>query len=124
MKGAYREPKSVAHQLKSDVDDAFVRLARRLLTDGTFPAIATHDEDILRRGQTLRVGAKHHGRIGMSSRCSTASAATCRKSFRDEGYRMRVYVPFGHEWFPYFMRSLGERPANVAFVMRSLIAER
>ena len=60
--------------------------------------------------------------IASSSRCSTASAGTCRR-LAAEGYRVRVYVPFGREWFPYFMRRLGERPANVGFVVRSLLRE-
>ena len=56
-----------------------------------------------------------------SSRCSTASAAICRRRSSKQGYRVRVYVPFGREWFPYFMRRLGERPANVAFVLRGAL---
>ena len=124
VKGAYREPKSVAYQLKSDVDAAYLRLAKRLLTEGMYPAIATHDEQILERGEALRRGSRDLRRTPTNSRCSTAFDAIFRTRFRDDGYRMRVYVPFGREWFPYFMRRLGERPANVAFVVRSLFAER
>ena len=98
-------------------------LATRLLTEGVYPAIATHDEEIL--NEMTRVA---------TDRAISADAyefqmlygirRDLQNSFRDAGYRMRVYVPFGREWFPYFMRRLGERPANVAFVVRSIFAER
>jgi proline dehydrogenase len=123
VKGAYREPKSVAYQLKSEVEDAFVRLAERLLTDGTYPAIATHDEDVLReiKRHALERGiAQNRYEFQMLY----GIRRDLQRAFRDEGYRMRIYVPFGHEWFPYFMRRLGERPANVAFVLRAILAER
>ena len=122
VKGAYREPKTVAHQTKSDVDQAYVRLARRMLTEGTYPAIATHDEEII--VEVRRFAAEH---AVSSDRFEFQMLYGVRRDLqnrlRDDGYRMRVYVPFGHEWFPYFMRRLGERPANVAFVVRALLAE-
>ena len=123
VKGAYREPKTVAYQRKSDVDGAYLKLARRLLTEGTYPAIATHDEAIL--GDLKRFAAA----AGIAQdRCEFQMLYGIRRdlqtSLAAEGYRMRVYVPFGREWFPYFMRRLGERPANVGFVLRSLLAER
>jgi proline dehydrogenase len=123
VKGAYREPKSVSYQLKSEVDAAFVRLAKRLLIDATYPAIATHDEDILR---AVKRFASEQGlpQDRYEFQMLYGIRRDLQRSFRDEGYVMRVYVPFGHEWFPYFMRRLGERPANVAFVIKSLIAER
>ena len=123
VKGAYREPKAVAYQLKSDVDAAYVRLAKRLLTEGTYPAIATHDERILT--EIKRFAAER--RIPPDRyefQMLYGIRRDLQNALRDDGYRMRVYVPFGREWFPYFMRRLGERPANVAFVVRSLIAER
>jgi len=123
VKGAYREPKTVAYQKKSDVDAAYIKLARRLLTDGTFPAIATHDETIL--NEVKRFTAER----GVAS--TTYEFQMLYGIRRDlqlaltrENYGMRIYVPFGKEWFPYFMRRLGERPANVGFVLRSLLAER
>ena len=123
VKGAYREPKTVAYQLKSDVDAAYLRIARRLLTEGTYPAIATHDEDLL--AQITRFAAEQNmTREGYEFQMLYGVRRDLQNAFRDEGYRMRVYVPFGHEWFPYFMRRLGERPANVAFVVRALFAER
>jgi proline dehydrogenase len=123
VKGAYKEPKTVAYGLKADVDAAYVRLARRLLTEGTHPAIATHDEAIV--GEVKRFAAAH----GISAdryefQMLYGIRRDLQSSLTAEGYRMRVYVPFGREWFPYFMRRLGERPANVGFVLRSIMAER
>jgi proline dehydrogenase len=123
VKGAYREPKAVAYQQKSEVDAAFVHLAKRMLVEGAYPAIATHDDDILRQ---VRQFAAERGIA--SDRYEFQMLYGIRRdlqnALRDQGFRMRVYVPFGHEWFPYFMRRLGERPANIWFVVRSLFAER
>jgi proline dehydrogenase len=123
VKGAYREPKAVAYQKKSDVDAAYLRLAKRLLREATYPAIATHDEAII---DDLKRFASEHGIA--SERYEFQMLYGIRRdlqaSLTAQGYRMRVYVPFGREWFPYFMRRLGERPANVGFVFRSLLAER
>ena len=123
VKGAYREPKSVAYQLKSDVDAAYVRIGKRLLTEGTYPAIATHDEAIL---DEMKRFARERGVSPdvYEFQMLYGIRRDLQNAFRDAGYRVRVYVPFGREWFPYFMRRLGERPANVAFVVRSLFAER
>jgi proline dehydrogenase len=123
VKGAYREPKSVAYQLKADVDDAYLRFARRLLTEGVYPAIATHDPEIL---DAVKGFAVEH-RISQDAyefQMLYGIRRDLQNGLRDAGYRVRVYVPFGREWFPYFMRRLGERPANVVFVVRSLFAER
>jgi proline dehydrogenase len=123
VKGAYREPKTVAFQRKADVDAAYVAVAKRLLTEGTYPAIATHDEAII--AEIKRFAAANaiapdryefQMLYGIRRDLQTSLAA--------EGYRMRVYVPFGKEWFPYFMRRLGERPANVGFVLRALLSEK
>jgi proline dehydrogenase len=123
VKGAYLEPKDVAYQLKSDVDAAFVRLATRLLTGGVYPAIATHDEDII---DSMKQLAADRGipQDAFEFQMLYGIRRDLQHALRDAAYRVRVYVPFGREWFPYFMRRLGERPANVAFVVRSLFAER
>jgi proline dehydrogenase len=123
VKGAYREPKTVAYQLKADVDAAYLRLAKRLLIEGTYPAIATHDTDIL---DEVRRFAAQRGIAAETYEFQMLYGIRrdLQMKFTKEGYRMRVYVPFGREWFPYFMRRLGERPANVSFVVRSLFAER
>jgi proline dehydrogenase len=123
VKGAYREPKSVAHQEKSDVDAAYVRLAKRLLTEGVYPAIATHDEDILNEVERF-TSDRAISPDAYEFQMLYGIRRDLQNRFRDAGHRVRVYVPFGREWFPYFMRRLGERPANVAFVVRSLFAER
>jgi proline dehydrogenase len=123
VKGAYKEPPSVAHQRKEDVNSAFVRLARQLLDHGTSPAIATHDEQVI---DQVRVYTADRGI--RSDRFEFQMLYGIRRDLQatlvQSGYRMRVYVPFGREWFPYFMRRLGERPANLAFVLKALFRER
>src|SRR5687768_5890440 len=119
VKGAYKEPADVAHQAKGDVNAAFARLMRLLLDHGTYPAIATHDPEMIEE-------TKNYARAqGISpDRYEFQMLYGVRRDLQaallDAGYRMRVYVPFGREWFPYFMRRLGERPANVAFVLKAL----
>ena len=122
VKGAYKEPATVAFQRKADVNAAFLRLACDLLDHGTYPAIATHDEDVIRQ---VRAHATAH-QIA-SDRFEFQMLYGIRRDLQEslvaQGYRMRVYVPFGREWFPYFMRRLGERPANLGFVLRALVLE-
>lgn len=122
VKGAYKEPRAVAHQRKADVDAAFLRQMRTLLVDGHYPAIATHDPDLI--AATRRFAAE---RGIAADRFEFQMLYGIRRdlqaSLAGQGYRMRIYIPFGREWFPYFMRRLGERPANVAFVVRSLLRE-
>ena len=122
VKGAYKEPKSVAWQKKSEVDAAYVGLMRMLLDEGVYPAIATHDPAII----DATTAYAHERRIA-SDRFEFQMLYGVRRDLQRSlvarGYRMRLYVPFGREWFPYFMRRLGERPANVAFVLKSLLRE-
>ena len=123
VKGAYKEPASVAHQKKADVNQAFMRLAQALLDEGTYPAIATHDPDAI---EPTRAYARSRGIA--SDRYEFQMLYGVRRDLQTAivaaGGRMRVYVPFGREWFPYFMRRLGERPANVAFVVKAVFRER
>ena len=123
VKGAYKEPASVAWQQKNEVDASFVRLMRLLLHEGTYPAIATHDEPLL---AAAREYASEHDIA--SDRFEFQMLYGIRRDLQASlvaaGYRMRVYVPFGRQWFPYFMRRLGERPANVGFVLRAILNER
>ena len=123
VKGAYKEPRGVAYQSKTEVDAAFVRIARTLLAGGTYPAIATHDPRMI--DQTRAFAAE---RAIEASRYEFQMLYGIRRDLQTSllrgGYRVRVYVPFGREWFPYFMRRLGERPANVAFVLRGVLGER
>ena len=122
VKGAYKEPPAVAYQLKTEVDDAFKRLMRLLLDEGTYPAIATHDETLI--SETRAYSAS---RGIPSERYEFQMLYGIRRDLQaalvKEGYLMRVYVPFGRQWFPYFMRRLGERPANVGFVVRAIFRE-
>jgi proline dehydrogenase len=123
VKGAYKEPKDVAYQTKADVDAAYVRLLKRLLAEGTCPAIATHDPAMIDVARTFAaergIAADRFEFQMLYGIRRDLQAALLR-----DGYRVRVYIPFGCEWFPYFMRRLGERPANVAFVLRGILAER
>jgi proline dehydrogenase len=122
VKGAYKEPPSVAFQQKSEVDEAFVRLMRLLLESGTYPAIATHDQRIL---ENTRAYAAERGLSPdrFEFQMLFGVRRDLQTSFVERGYRMRIYVPFGREWFPYFMRRLGERPANIGFVIRHVLGE-
>jgi proline dehydrogenase len=123
VKGAYREPKTVAYQNKVDVDAAYARMLKSLLTDGHYPAIATHDPTMI---NLARDWARTQGIA--TDRFEFQMLYGIRRDVQTnlvrEGYRLRIYVPFGREWFPYFMRRLGERPANVLFVLRGISAER
>jgi proline dehydrogenase len=123
VKGAYREPKTVAYQRKVDVDGAYARMLEALLAEGTYPAIATHDPAMIDRAREF---ARSHGIS--SDRFEFQMLYGIRRDLQAalvaEGYGMRIYVPFGRQWFPYFMRRLGERPANVAFVLRGVLQDR
>jgi proline dehydrogenase len=122
VKGAYKEPRSIAHARKADVDAAFARLAAILLSRGTYPAIATHDPHLI--GLARRHAAEHQiDPDRFEFQMLFGIRRDLQGALLREGYRVRVYIPFGSEWFPYFMRRLGERPANVTFVLRSLLRE-
>ena len=122
VKGAYREPKAVAYQEKSEVDAAFLRIMRLLLDSAHYPAIATHDPAMIEatksHARERRIAPDRYEFQMLYGVRRDLQAALVKQE-----HRMRVYVPFGREWFPYFMRRLGERPANVAFVIKSLFAE-
>ncbi len=123
VKGAYKESKAVAYQKKADVDRAYVRMLRKLLVEGTYPAIATHDVAMI--AEARKVAEQHRlGRDRFEFQMLYGIRRDIQSALVSDGYRLRVYVPYGREWFPYFMRRLGERPANVLFVARSLVAER
>ena len=123
VKGAYKEPRGVAHQSKADVDDAFVEIMKLLLAEGTYPAIATHDRAMIR---ATRAFAAERGLT--PDRYEFQMLYGVRRDLQSEltaaGQTVRVYIPFGQEWFPYFMRRLAERPANLGFVVRSIMRER
>ncbi len=123
VKGAYNEPKGVAYQKKADVDAAFVDIMKSLLAGGTYPAIATHDPAMIEATKRFAAGQGiPPDRYEFQMLYGVRRDLQAR--LRSDGYRVRVYVPFGREWFPYFMRRLGERPANVGFVLRGILSER
>ncbi|MGH7573069.1 MAG: proline dehydrogenase family protein [Gemmatimonadota bacterium] len=120
VKGAYREPAPLAFQSKGEVNEAFDRLAARLLDGGHLPAIATHDDARIRHvteHASSRGLAPDRFEFQMLYGIRTATQA----AMVERGYRMRVYVPFGERWFPYFYRRLRERKENVSFVLRNLL---
>jgi proline dehydrogenase len=123
VKGAYKEPRTVAYQQKQEVDEAFGALMRRLLDAGTYPAIATHDEALIDATCAYAV-QRGIAADRFEFQMLYGIRRDLQASLVERGYRMRVYVPFGREWFPYFMRRLGERPANVGFVLRGMLKER
>ncbi len=123
VKGAYNEPRGVAYQQKSEVDAAFVRITEQLLKDGAYPAIATHDERMIQATREIaaRLGI---GKDRFEFQMLYGIRRDLQSSLVADGYRMRIYIPFGPEWFPYFMRRLGERPANVGWVLKGILSER
>jgi proline dehydrogenase len=121
-KGAYQEPPSVAFPDKRDVDASYVRCMHALMGDGNYPGIATHDERII--ADAKRFAAEN----GIDThRYEFQMLYGVRRDLQDQlvrdGYRMRVYVPFGTQWYPYLMRRLAERPANVAFMTGNVVKE-
>ena len=119
VKGAYKEPREIAFPRKKDVDANFVKLMQLLLPSGVYHAIATHDPKMIEattRFATERGIAKDKFEFQMLYGIRTDLQARLVR----EGYRVRVYIPFGQDWFPYFMRRLAERPANLLFFARNL----
>ena len=123
VKGAYKEARPVAYQHKSEVDAAFVDLMHLLLDQGTYPAIATHDPVMIAATKAY-AKSKGHASDRFEFQMLYGIRRDLQAALVAEGYRVRVYVPFGQQWYPYFMRRLGERPANVAFVLRGLVSDR
>jgi proline dehydrogenase len=121
-KGAYKEPETVAYPGKKEVDANYVRCMHELMLKGNYPGIATHDESIINEAKRF---AKEN-KIA-PNRFEFQMLHGVRRDLQDrlvrEGYRMRVYVPFGTQWYPYLMRRLAERPANVAFLTGNVFRE-
>jgi proline dehydrogenase len=119
-KGAYLEPPTVAFKSKAEVDRNFVELMNLLLETGVYPGIATHDEKIVE--QTKRfVESRKIARDSFEFQMLYGIRRDIQKRLVNEGYRLRLYVPYGQAWYPYFMRRLAERPANVFFLARNLL---
>ncbi len=117
-KGAYKEPPDVAFPHKADVDRNFVRLTRMLLDSPVYHGIATHDENMIAAAKAF--AAEHSiERSRFEFQMLYGVRRDLQRRLVQEGYKVRLYVPFGTEWYPYFMRRLAERPANVIFLARN-----
>ncbi len=119
-KGAYKEPPEIAFQKKSEVDGNYVKLAKILMKSGIYHGLATHDEAIINQ---LKVFATRENipRDAFEFQMLHGIRRDLQQGLVKEGWRMRVYIPFGTEWYPYLMRRLAERPANVLFIARNLL---
>ena len=119
-KGAYREPPEIAYQKKTEVDANYVRLMHKILGRGAYPAIATHDESILAEA-VKAVKSKNLASDGFEFQMLYGIRRDLQKRLVTDGCRLRLYVPYGDAWYPYFMRRLAERPANLMFIVRNLV---
>jgi proline dehydrogenase len=119
-KGAYLESAEVAFADKAEVDRNYVALAESLLTSGEYSAIATHDERIIEKVKNF---ATRNGiaRERFEFQMLYGIRRDLQRRLVEEGYRLRLYIPFGEAWYPYFMRRLAERPANLLFFVRNLL---
>lgn len=119
-KGAYKEPPEIAFPNKKDVDANYLKLAQRMMTSGVFCGIATHDEAII---ETLLafIREQNISKDVFEFQMLYGIRRDLQRRLVKMGFRVRVYVPFGPEWYPYFMRRLAERPANVIFLLKNLL---
>ena len=121
-KGAYKEPASLAFPDKKDVDANYLKCMRALLENGNYPAIATHDPRLIDAAKRV-VAEQGIDRARFEFQMLYGVRRDLQEQLVREGYRMRVYVPFGTQWYPYLMRRLAERPANVAFMTGNIVRE-
>lgn len=120
VKGAYKEPKTIAFQNKSEVDHSYVQLMMLLLAKGNYPAIATHDESII--NATCKYARDHGiGKEAFEFQMLYGIRRDLQEKLVSQGYNMRIYVPYGSQWYPYLMRRMAERPANLVFVMSNVL---
>jgi len=119
-KGAYLEPPEIAFAEKKEVDANYVRLMRLLLASGVYPAIATHDPAMIAATKQFAQEQKI-AKDKFEFQMLYGIRPDLQKRLIREGYGMRVYIPYGRDWFPYFMRRLAERPANLLFILRNLL---
>jgi proline dehydrogenase len=120
VKGAYKEPPDIAFAHKREVDENYRKLAEKLLTSNTYHAVATHDEQIITA--TERFAREHNvSPQGFEFQLLYGILRQLQRALVRQGWRVRLYVPYGREWYPYFMRRLAERPANLFFLMRNLL---
>jgi proline dehydrogenase len=121
-KGAYLEPPSVAYPDKADVDANYVRSMKLLMSEGKYPGLATHDERIINEAKR-HAAEQGIGRERFEFQMLYGVRRDLQEQLVREGYRCRVYVPFGTQWYPYLMRRLAERPANLAFITGNVVRE-
>ena len=121
-KGAYKEPASVAFPDKRDVDANYVKCMQELTLNGNYPGVATHDEAMIQATKTFALENKI-GRDQFEFQMLYGVRRDLQEKIVQEGWRMRCYVPFGTQWYPYLMRRLAERPANVAFMTGNIVKE-
>ena len=118
-KGAYKEPPEIAFPRKADVDANYVKLMKLLLPSGVYHGIATHDPQII--AATIEFARQQGiGKDQFEFQMLYGIRTDLQQKLVGDGYRMRIYIPYGRDWFPYFMRRLAERPANLAFFLRNL----
>jgi proline dehydrogenase len=118
-KGAYKEPEDVAFQKKSEVDESYVRLMKTLMKSGVYHGLATHDENIIKEAKAFATREKI-ARDAFEFQMLYGIRRDLQQSLVKDGWKMRVYIPFGTEWYPYLMRRLAERPANALFIAKNL----
>jgi proline dehydrogenase len=118
-KGAYKEPPEIAFAAKSDVDANYVKLMKILMKSGIYHGLATHDEAIVHQAEAFATSEKISS-DSFEFQMLYGIRRDLQQSLARKGWRVRIYIPFGTEWYPYFMRRLGERPANVLFIARNL----
>src|SRR5213593_4389619 len=121
-KGAYKEPATVAFPAKRDVDATYVRCMEQLLERGTYPGIATHDARIIRHAKEF-VRRRGITLDRFEFQMLYGVRRDLQRALRREGFNVRVYIPFGDHWYPYLMRRLAERPANIAFLLGNMVRE-
>jgi len=119
-KGAYKEPDDVAFQKKSEVDENYIRLMQTLMKSGVYHGLATHDENIIREAQAFATREKI-ARDAFEFQMLHGIRRDLQQGLAKDGWKVRVYIPFGTEWYPYLMRRLAERPANVLFIAKNLL---
>lgn len=119
-KGAYKEPEELAYQKKSEVDDNYVRLMQTLMMSKVYHGLATHDEKIINRAKAFAF-RNSIPRDAFEFQMLYGIRRDLQQSLVKDGWKMRVYIPFGTEWYPYLMRRLAERPANALFIAKNLL---
>ena len=118
-KGAYKEPEDIAFQKKSEVDESYVRLMKTLMKSGVYHGLATHDENVIKEAKAFATREKI-ARDAFEFQMLHGIRRDLQQSLVKDGWKVRVYIPFGTEWYPYLMRRLAERPANALFIAKNL----